>query len=393
MGNLHLVTGYAGQEHVTATDHGAFNAALIGTGQFVLDKGNVFEAQVISNNQIRILDGELMMQGRFVRLNPDTYVDLTIENGAQGVKRNDLIVARYAKNTSTGVEAVDLVVIKGNAVESNPVDPAFTEGDITNGEALLNEFPLWRIPLDGLNVGEPERLFVPFIDSMRTLPVIRQQVLDIHAEVDAQLAKQDADIQEKISKIESYLKEEVLTDATKALYGLDSSAVPDAAFVAAFNNFVKCMQYVKKCASAESGNGLKLTSSDTKTLSLTDTVTFNFANTLADGEEIVFINGFDCTEKVKESSISTEATYNTKVYLIINGTEHMFLSEQFTQQGGSLLESLRKLKPCNINVFAVAGTAIKKGDSVAIKIAHEKVAGSGYRTVTLSDVTLDVRVL
>lgn len=185
MGNMHLITGYAGQEHIQAIDQGAFNAALIGTGQFVLDKGKVLEAQVISNNQIRILDGELMMQGRFVRLDPGTYVDLAIENGAQGKKRNDLIVARYTKNTVTAIESVDLVVIKGTAVDSNPVDPACTEGDITNGAATLHDFPLWRIPLDGLNVGSPVALFgEPFGDSMRTLPEIRQTVNAIYSEVD-----------------------------------------------------------------------------------------------------------------------------------------------------------------------------------------------------------------
>lgn len=188
MANMHLITGYAGQEHITAVDQSAFNAALIGTGQFVLDKGGKFAAQVITNNQIRIKDGELMMQGRFVRLAPDTYVDLTIDNGAQGVKRNDLIVARYTKNTVTGVEAVNLVVIKGTAAASNPTDPAYTEGDITNGEDALNDFPLWRIPLDGLTVGAPVALFgEPFADSLRTLPEIRNTVNQIYDEVDETL--------------------------------------------------------------------------------------------------------------------------------------------------------------------------------------------------------------
>ena len=184
MGNMHLVTGYAGQEHITAIDQGAFNAALIGTGQFVLDKGRVFEAQIISNNQIRILDGELMMQGRFVRLDPGTYVDLAIENGAQGMNRNDLIVARYTKNTANAVESVDLVVIKGTATSGNPADSAFTTGDITNGTSTQHDFPLWRIPLNGLNVGNPVALFgEPFMDSMRTLPDIRHMVANIDDKV------------------------------------------------------------------------------------------------------------------------------------------------------------------------------------------------------------------
>lgn len=220
MDNMHLVTGFLGREHIMAVDQAAFNAALIGTGQFVLDKGKVFEAQVISNNQVRVLDGELMMQGRFIRLNPDTYVDLTIENGTQGMLRNDMIVARYTKDTATGVEGVNLVVIKGTAAASDPVDPAHTEADITNGASVLHDFPLWRIPLDGLNVGEPVSLFgEPFMDSMLTLPEIRKQVLNIHAEVD-----------EKIKGIDAYPKEETLTDATKTLYGLGTDAVPDDVF-------------------------------------------------------------------------------------------------------------------------------------------------------------------
>lgn len=209
MGNMHLVTGYMGQQHITATDQGAFNAALIGTGQFVLGKGKVFEAQIISNNQIRILDGELMMQGRFVRLEPDTYVDLTIDNGAQGKKRNDLIVARYTKHNVTGVESVDLAVIKGEAVDSNPVDPSHTESDIASGKGTLHDYPLWRIPLDGLNVGEPVALFgEPFIDSMRTLPEIRNAVVEVARTTNAIYAEVD---NKMTGYIETYMNANTMT--------------------------------------------------------------------------------------------------------------------------------------------------------------------------------------
>lgn len=159
MGNIHLVTGYAGQEHVTAADMGAFNASVFGGGQYVTGNGNQLAASVVTNNQIRVLDGDIIMQGRHIRLNPGTYVDLTIENGAQGMLRNDLIVARYTKNSTTGVEDCNLVVIKGTPATSSPADPAYTAGDIIGDGDILNDMPLYRVPLNGLNVGTLVRLF------------------------------------------------------------------------------------------------------------------------------------------------------------------------------------------------------------------------------------------
>ena len=155
MANLHLVTGYAGKEHVTSADHGVFQSYLFGKDQFVFDRGNKLAARVESNNMIRVLDGDIYIHGRHVRLNEGTYVDLAIENGTQGVQRTDLIVARYTKDNSTAVEAVNLVVIKGTTAD----DPAYNTGDILDDGAVLHDFPLYRVPLDGLNVGELVPLF------------------------------------------------------------------------------------------------------------------------------------------------------------------------------------------------------------------------------------------
>lgn len=151
MGNVHLVTGYAGEAHVAAEDMASLFAAIIGSGQYVLNRGNMFAASVVSNNQIRIMDGDILMQGRHIRLDGGTYLDLAIDNGSQGYKRNDLIVARYTKNSATGVEECSLVVIKGTETTSEASDPEFTSGDILSGD-VQNDFPLYRIPLDGLNV-------------------------------------------------------------------------------------------------------------------------------------------------------------------------------------------------------------------------------------------------
>lgn len=159
MANLHLVTGYAGENHITAADQASLYAAVFGAGEYVLNTGNKLAAQVITNNQIRVSDGDIMMQGRHVRLAAGHTVDLTIENGAQGYQRNDLIVARYTKDTQTGVESCELVVIKGTAVASNPVDPAYVQGDLLNDQAAQNDMPLYRVPISGVNVQELVPLF------------------------------------------------------------------------------------------------------------------------------------------------------------------------------------------------------------------------------------------
>ena len=169
LGNVHLVTGYAGEAHVTAEDMGSLFAAIIGGGQYVLNRGNMFAASVVSNNQIRIMDGDILMQGRHIRLNGGTYLDLAIDNGSQGYKRNDLIVARYTKNSASGVEERNIIVIKGTASVDEAVDPAYTSGDILSSGDIQNDFPLYRVPLDGLNVQTLIPLFETIADVATTL--------------------------------------------------------------------------------------------------------------------------------------------------------------------------------------------------------------------------------
>ena len=163
MANMHLVTGYAGQEHVTAADQGAFNVTVIGGGEYVMGTGNRFAASIISNNQVRVLDGDVCVQGRFARLN--NYIDLAIENGAQGYSRHDLIVARYTQNHATAIEEVNLVVIKGEPVTSNPVDPGYTTGDILGAGDTLHDMPLYRVVVDGLNLVKLVPLYSAYMDS------------------------------------------------------------------------------------------------------------------------------------------------------------------------------------------------------------------------------------
>ena len=155
---LHLVTGYAGKEHVTAADQGAFNVAMLIDGDYVLNRGEKFAATIVTNNLIKVLDGEIIMQGRYIRLDSGSFAEVAIDNGTQDYKRNDLIVCRYTKSSTTGVESADIVVIKGTPDSALALDPEYTVGDTLHGD-LVHDMPLYRVPIDGLNVGELEPLF------------------------------------------------------------------------------------------------------------------------------------------------------------------------------------------------------------------------------------------
>ena len=157
--SLHLVTGHEGTEHIMAADQGSFNIAAFGGGQYVMNHGYKFEATIINSNTVRIKDGDLLMQGRHMRLSAGSTEELTIDTGTQGMLRKDLIVARYSKNSSTGVESAALMVLKGTEAASSPVDPEYNVGTITDGTDLINDFPLYRVSLNGTDMTLSDPLF------------------------------------------------------------------------------------------------------------------------------------------------------------------------------------------------------------------------------------------
>lgn len=150
-----LITGFAGTPHVGSDDMGAFQAGILGTGSYVLQTGQQLKATVASANKVTIGTGDLVMNGRHVRM--ATATDLTIQNGAQGQKRNDLIVCRYSK-ASDGKETATLTVLKGTATTGTPADPSTNKTSILDG-ASVSDMPLYRIPITNLSVGTPVQLF------------------------------------------------------------------------------------------------------------------------------------------------------------------------------------------------------------------------------------------
>ena len=150
-----LVTGYAGTPHISSDEAGRGWASIVGIENYVMDFASQLECAIESANSVSVAPGEAFMQGRHVTV-PTTEV-ITIDSGSQGMKRHDIIGFLYEKDASTSVESVALTVIKGTPAPSAE-DPVVPSGSILEG-ASQAFMPLWRVPLDGLTIQTPQKLF------------------------------------------------------------------------------------------------------------------------------------------------------------------------------------------------------------------------------------------
>lgn len=159
------VLAFQGKDHITASQLGRIVEGVAGKGRYVLPTLNQMTAEMQTANKVRVGTGDLVMDGRVVT--NEAAVDLTVESGTSGYKRNDLVVCRYTKNASTGVETFAAEVVKGTPATGTAADPEVTEGDISAGSAAA-VMPLWRIPLDGITPGAPVRI-APVASTLKTL--------------------------------------------------------------------------------------------------------------------------------------------------------------------------------------------------------------------------------
>ncbi len=155
---MDISTAHKGKPHISAEMWAELNRGITGNESYVMEGGQKFKSELVSNNLLKIYDGSGMMQGRHVFIPVGQSDELTIENGNQGMKRIDLVVVRYTKNENTKIEDTETIVIKGTPSESNPVAPAHIEGDIRAGD-MKADWPLYEVELDGISVVEVRPLF------------------------------------------------------------------------------------------------------------------------------------------------------------------------------------------------------------------------------------------
>ena len=155
---MNIITGYRGEPHVTAQQVRYRNIATFGwSPRVIYGINSELDATVVSANEVSIASGMVSCQGCTAEIPLGTSESVSIDNGSQGMLRKDLIVVRYTKNASTGVESMSLVVIKGTPASSNPQTPSYTTGSISAGDTLV-DFPLYRVNINGISIDSVDLL-------------------------------------------------------------------------------------------------------------------------------------------------------------------------------------------------------------------------------------------
>lgn len=154
---MEIVSGRTGSPHVTSQQFRQLVEGTVGQESYILTSGENLEPELASNNILKIRSGMMSHHGNISSIKIGTYDEVELTNGSQGMKRIDLVVNRYTKNAETNVEANNWVVITGTPVASDPAVPAYTVGNLQEGD-LTDDCPVFEVHYDGLNVTEIKKL-------------------------------------------------------------------------------------------------------------------------------------------------------------------------------------------------------------------------------------------
>lgn len=160
-----------GDEHITPEQIMDVNIGTYGPGDYVIPTGKKLEAQLISNNTVRIFDGVMVYNGVRDVIAVNNYHDIAIENGSQGMNRNDIIVRHFSKSEETQFGEAEFQVIKGTPASVDATDPSVSETNLRDGD-LTHDMKLYRVRLEGLNVVGLDPLF----EELPSIPDLKEDV-------------------------------------------------------------------------------------------------------------------------------------------------------------------------------------------------------------------------
>lgn len=152
---MKIVSGKTGSPHVTSHEFRQIIEGTIGQESYILKSGDNLEPELVSNNLLKIKSGMMSHHGNVSFV--ENYDEIELMNGTQGMKRIDLIVNRYTRNDETKIENNSWICIVGTPDASSPVVPAYTAGNLQEGD-LIDDCPVLQISYDGINVTEVKKL-------------------------------------------------------------------------------------------------------------------------------------------------------------------------------------------------------------------------------------------
>ncbi|NCB65525.1 MAG: hypothetical protein EOM48_05055 [Bacilli bacterium] len=128
----------------------AFHAMIGSSG--ILNRFNNLACTKLTDNSVRLDSGVYSLRGFLLHVEPGTTVNMTIDSGTAGQKRNDLIVAELVKNGGgSGIDTLQFKVLKGTSTSGIAVDPTLTQQDV-NASGVTCQEALFRVKLDGVTI-------------------------------------------------------------------------------------------------------------------------------------------------------------------------------------------------------------------------------------------------
>ena len=164
---MKIISGKTGSPHVTSQQFRQIFEGIIGDESCILPCGENMTPELQTNNSLKIRSGLMFHHGNVSTVELGTYDEVTIQNGTQGMKRIDMVVNRYTREESSGIEKNEWIVIQGTPHASSPAVPDYTEGNLQDGD-LVDDCPYLEVHLDGINVTEVKQL-LSVADAMSTI--------------------------------------------------------------------------------------------------------------------------------------------------------------------------------------------------------------------------------
>ena len=136
---------------VSAENMAAAFHAMIGSSG-ILNRFNNLSCTKISDNSVQLNSGIYSLRGFLLTVEPGTTINLTIDSGTAGQKRNDLVIAELVKGGGgVGIDTLQFRVLKGTSTSGIPVDPTLVQQDV-NAAGVTCQEPLFRVKLDGVSI-------------------------------------------------------------------------------------------------------------------------------------------------------------------------------------------------------------------------------------------------